>query len=377
MANLNNPINSVTKYRGLGAAVVGLSNLQEILERSGLNWRTISLPMQIVGKTQTRPSGFRSLVRSDNGEELGVSTSSYKPVHNEQIVGSMLKAAEVAGGIELERIGSLDGGRRVWAIGTVPKTSFDLPIDPMWEQAMRNNPDHGWIKDDKTVLKVLMGSGHVPGTAWSLDFMAERQICTNGAKITHMMARFRMVHSATFDVNRTVEIQRMIANSHVAFEKYGQKALAMRESRVTDAIGKAFTVQLMQPELVKKAVKDGQLPTQVLDAGTVGGHYNGISTPHLLEAVEGAVKVNFFDPQTFSRPVNRVLELVNTQPGAAMAAGTLWNRYNAVTYFVDHERGRSADSGLNAAFFGDGAQLKQQALELADQYAYVLRGGRR
>lgn len=367
MATLNG-----VKYRGLGADVVGVNDLKQILVRSGLDWKTVSLPMQIVGKTGTRPSEYRSLVRSDNGNELGVSTGSYKPVHNEQIVESMLKAAEVAGGVQLERIGSLDGGRRVWAIGTLPKAAFDLPVDPMWEQAMIDRPDHGWIKDDKTVLKMLIGSGHVPGVALSIDFLAERQICTNGAKITKFMSRFRMVHSATWTPAHAVQIQSMVKNSHVAFAKYGEMARDMRETRLNEIEAQAFTVQLMQPELVKDAVKEGKLDREILSGGTVGQHYNGINTPALVEV---ATKVNFFDPATFSRPVKRVLELVNQQPGAAMAAGTLWNRYNAVTYFVDHERGRSADTGLNAAWFGDGAQLKDQALDLAGQYAYVLRKG--
>jgi len=372
MAAANNVINGA-KYRGLGASVVGLSNLEQILNTSQLNWKTVSLPMLIQGKTQTRPSGFRSLVRSDNGEELGVATAGYKPVHNRQIVESMLQAAEIVGGVELERLGPLDGGRRVWGIGTVPNYAFTLPVDNMWRQAMQTNLDHGWVQDDKTVLKVLFGSGHVPGMAFSISFMAERLICTNGAKITWIFGNFRMVHSATFGQQHKTQIKGLMARAETAFEAYAMKASAMRETRVNEAVGRAFTVQLMQPELVVKAVEEGRVTEKVLD--TKGDNYNGINTPLLLEAATR--KVDFFDPETFSRPVNRVLELVNSQPGAPMAAGTLWNRYNAVTYFVDHERGRSADTGLNAALFGDGAQLKDQALDLAGQYAYVLRGGAR
>jgi len=369
----NNVINGV-KYRGLGASVVGLSNLQQILQVSGLDWKTVSMPMLIQGKASNRPSAFRSLVRSDNGEELGVSTATYKPQHNEQIVGSMLQAADLAGGVQLERIGALDGGRRVWAIGTVPNCSFDLPVDDVYNRLMESNPNHGWIKGDNTVLKILMGSGHVPGTAWSIDFVAERQICTNGAKITRMLGRFRMIHSATFGDMHKTQLKQMMNAAPAAFAKYGAKALEMRQTVTPEVLGRAFTVQLMQPELIKKAVEAGDLPKEITDGGTVRTHFNGIDTENLINY---ATKVDFFDPSTFSRPVNRVLEVVNSQPGAPMAAGTLWNRYNAVTYFVDHERGRSADTGLNAAFFGDGATLKDQAFDLAGQYAYVLRGGAR
>lgn len=365
--NVNVIDGKVNKYRGMGADVSTLSDVPTILDRAKMDWKTVSMPMLIQGKGANRPSGFRSLVRSDNGEELGVSTPDYKPVHNEQIVRSMLIAASEAGGVQLERIGCLDGGRRVWGIGTVPNTSFVLPVDDAWEQLMRNNPLHGWIKGDKTVLKVLIGSGHVPGTAFTIDFQAEREICTNGAKITKIVGRFRLVHSAEFSVHHRMQIRRMMDGAFQHFRTYEQKAIAMRNTHVETAVGTAFTVQLMQPELIVNAVKEGRAPEALLS--TKGDNFGGINTPLLLNE---AVKVDFFDPQTFSRPVNRVLELVNSQPGAPMAAGTLWNRYNAVTYFVDHERGRTADSGLNAAFFGEGAQIKDQALDLASQYAMVL-----
>ena len=46
--------------------------------------------------------------------------------------------------------------------------------------------------------------------------------------------------------------------------------------------------------------------------------------------------------------------------------GTAWGLVNAVTEFVDHHRrARSQDYRLDSAWFGQGAQLKQQALQRA------------
>lgn len=48
------------------------------------------------------------------------------------------------------------------------------------------------------------------------------------------------------------------------------------------------------------------------------------------------------------------------------ARGTAWGLVNAVTEFVDHERrARSTDNRLDSAWFGTGAQIKQQALTQA------------
>jgi len=50
----------------------------------------------------------------------------------------------------------------------------------------------------------------------------------------------------------------------------------------------------------------------------------------------------------------------------ASSAGTAYGLLNAVTEFVDHERqARSTDNRLDSAWFGQGAALKQKALEQA------------
>ncbi|HDK9341556.1 TPA: DUF932 domain-containing protein [Staphylococcus aureus] len=50
------------------------------------------------------------------------------------------------------------------------------------------------------------------------------------------------------------------------------------------------------------------------------------------------------------------------------ARGTAWGLLNAVTEFVDHEhRARSTEYRLGSAWFGQGAQIKQRALDTALQ----------
>lgn len=50
------------------------------------------------------------------------------------------------------------------------------------------------------------------------------------------------------------------------------------------------------------------------------------------------------------------------------AKDTAWGLLCAVTEFVDHERqARSSENRLDSAWFGNGAQMKQKALEQALQ----------
>ena len=50
------------------------------------------------------------------------------------------------------------------------------------------------------------------------------------------------------------------------------------------------------------------------------------------------------------------------------ASGTAWGLLNAVTEFVDHEkRARNQENRMDSAWFGQGASLKQRALDHALQ----------
>jgi hypothetical protein len=71
------------------------------------------------------------------------------------------------------------------------------------------------------------------------------------------------------------------------------------------------------------------------------------------------------------RALKKVQSLYEGQgKGAAMdsASGTAWGLLNAVTEYVDHEkRARSQEYRLDSAWFGQGAALKQRALDHALQ----------
>ena len=61
---------------------------------------------------------------------------------------------------------------------------------------------------------------------------------------------------------------------------------------------------------------------------------------------------------------NGILEAIDSSPGAQLstARNTLWGAVNGVSYYVDHVRGRSQDTRLFGAWFGQGDQLKRQAV---------------
>jgi hypothetical protein len=75
-------------------------------------------------------------------------------------------------------------------------------------------------------------------------------------------------------------------------------------------------------------------------------------------------QLNTYKP---SRGFKRVMELFD---GAGMGAsnhgvyGTKWGLLNAVTQYIDHERGHNVDNRMNNAWFGQGNRIKAHAEEL-------------
>lgn len=382
MAQINN-----ARFRGLGAQVDPNDSSEAILAQTGLGWTTAKRDMLIQGLHGTRPSAFKALCRSDDGYELGVCTEEYKPIHNREMIAAMKRFAD-AGEMTITHVGALDHGRRIFA-------SVDMhgafSLEPTGRQLTpeRALAIHGQTFDsispedrarlDRTELRGIMGSGHVTGISFTFEGLAERLVCLNGAMISRSAkSRFSMRHVLDFDSRAEVRLRQCIQEIKWEFARYHESAEQLRSAVWSPEVTRAFICELLAPAFLKEAV------TLALGAGV---------QPKLIEASKNASLDEFLGKTgaflkagevsrynggreevlaRITRPAARVLDLVQAQPGADLADGTAWNAYNAVTYYVDHERGRGESSAVESSLFGQGSNLKQEALELALAYSEVL-----
>jgi hypothetical protein len=308
----------------------------------------------------TKPSRFKALIRSDDGYEIAPCTDSYIPIQNRELMEAFFQVAGDAG-VRITSAGLLYGGARVFAVARMP-ASFDLPVGAAWAEAMRRNPDHGWVEQDTTVLQIVMSTGHEPGQKARFHAVACRLVCSNSARITEMLGTVAIAHRGNGARMRLREVGRSINQAVDQFRAYQRKAEILRDTKSSPELDRAYVIQLMAPELFAAVVAETRERLRQAHPGGLGG-------PDLLNAVVERTHAARFDEALHVRSVAAVLDAIQTQPGAAMGSGSLWNSYNGVTYQVDHRSGHNLDAAVESSLYGQGDKLKLRAMDLALAYA--------
>ena len=298
-----------TPWHGLGNVLPPQQSLDIWLQAAGMDWTIEQSDVMFNVASDAlhiRPySDSKVLYRSDTLAPLSVVSSRYNVVQPHEVLHFYQDLVE-AGGFELETAGSLKGGRKLWALA---KTGQDLKL-----------------KGNDLVKSYLLLATSCDGTlCTTAQFTSLRVVCNNTLQMALRGATgaIKVPHSTQFDA-AAVKESLGLGLSHWDEFKIQTKALAQRPVAPEEAL-RFFSDLLAQP----------------LDEENI----------------------------ILTKPVQRLHELYQ---GAGMGSelassrNTAWGLVNAVTEYVDHHRrARSQDHRLDSAWFGQGAQLKSQALSQA------------
>lgn len=341
-------------FRGLALPIVDTSSVEGVMAQVGLNWEVCERPVTYMmpgsDMVQTFPER-KILVRCDTGKAIEVVSKGFQ-VHQNKDVVTGLKAVADAGGVKLDSGGELDGGGRIFLSGTVDR-KFDAG------QAKKVG--------DLVQLRYTITGGHKPGTPTTMKAQAMRLWCMNGATMVAGQCTVRVTHQQKLDAVSLRRLEAFLTETQDEFTRYQAKAVKLMGTVIPYEVNQAFVLELLEEDLLEKVMRDNSVITsdrahkftgaQVL-AEVVERSERGLLKPLQLAANTGKL----------GRTAQEILRVTNTQPGAATAMGTMWNALNAVTYHVDHVRGRNADSAVDSALFGEGDRLKTSALALAMDY---------
>jgi len=294
-------------WHGLGKQVLPDLTPEQMLYEAGLDWSVEKIPAFAEVNGEKVAINKSALVRSSDSKVLDVVGDDWNPVQNAEAFGFFADFVS-EGNMEMHTAGSLKGGQLVWALAKVKDESFEL------------------FGDDRVDSYLLFSNPHMYGKSIDVRFTPIRVVCNNTLTLSlgsGSKNSVKVSHRTQFDAE---QVKETMGIASFKMNEYKDAALLMASKRYTEDTKNEYLERVF-PVL-------GEAKRKERSKGATG-----------------------------------VLDILETQPGAQYGEGTFWQLFNGVTYYVDHEMGRNADNRMSAAWFGSGVKKKQDAINLALEYA--------
>lgn len=301
-----------TPWHGLGNQLSAHEPIEVWARQAGMDWQIHEAPVRFMtdtagsmGEIESFPEN-KVLFRSDTKSPLSVVSQRYKVVQPSEILEFYRDLTEVSG-FELETAGILKGGRKIWALARTGQSSM-----------LKGN--------DVSNAYVLLATACDGTLATTAQFTSIRVVCNNTLAVAlgSSTGAVKVPHSTSFDPQ---SVKRQLGISVGTWDSFMYRMKGLSERKV------------MSHE----------------------------ATNYIHRVFSNLDKTT--SQNTNERAMTKVMALFNGNgKGAELASskGTAFGLLNSVTEFVDHERrARSPDYRLESAWFGQGAALKEKALNQA------------
>lgn len=304
-----------TPWHQLGNALPEKQPIEVWAEQAGMNWRILETPVCFMAE-KAGPLGSiktfneqKVLFRSDTHKPLSVVSDRYQVVQPQEVLEFYRDLVEMSG-YELETAGVLKEGRKFWALARTGKETV--------------------LKGNDRVKGYLLLATSCDGTlATTATPTTIRVVCNNtlSIAINGASTAIKVPHRTSFDA-QAVKKQLGIAVSQWDSFMYRMKTLSERKVKSHEAMNYFLRVL----------------------CNSDGGNDNS----------KGLIN---------ERALNKVQAMYEGHGRGAeldAAKNTAWGLLCSVTEYVDHERRARNDAyRLDSAWFGQGATLKQRALDEA------------
>jgi phage/plasmid-like protein (TIGR03299 family) len=298
-------------WHGLGRHFVEAPSIEEAIAAAGLDWEVTTEPIytangEVVSAKATRRSSDQSI--------LGIVGPSYAPLQNAEafeFFRPFLESQQAT----IETAGSLRQGKRVFVLAK-------LNLDPMEV-----------VKGDVIEKYVLLSNSHDGTLAVRVGFTPIRVVCSNTMALAHNSKAsqlLRVRHTKNVSSNLE-EIQQIMNLANAEFESTADqyRLLASREINQADL-----------EKYVKLVFNSNKKLAQV------EGNVDTINNVRLINAIQPLFESG------------RGNDLKNVR-------GTMWAAYNAVSEYLQYERGSDNQARLDNMWFGQSATLNKRALDVA------------
>jgi len=300
-------------WHGISTEIKADLTVDEVLKAANLDWTVEKAPLYCTNKYIEIPNKF-GLVRSSDNKILDIVGKDYKPTQN-KLAFEFFEEFVKAGDMHLETAGSLDGGKMIWGLAKLHE-EFS-------------------IKKDKIKSYLLLTNPHVYGVSINAALVNVRVVCNNTLQralkeIGKNENVFKMTHSREFSSEIQKEAKETIGIAKEKIIEFKANMTTLTKTKVDEEQAKYYIMRLLSPESM---VEEGEEEKSLNRNGTK--------------------VLNYF--------------LEGNTPGGDLetAEGTAWGLFNATTYFLTHEPGKSGEKRLMKDFYGYNGLLKRKALSLA------------
>ena len=299
-------------WHGLGNPLSPKQPLEVWAKQAGMDWHIEKADVRFVAGSENLGSihvfpDQKVLYRSDTKAPLSIVSRRFQVVQPAEILEFYRDLTEV-GGFELETAGVLKEGRKLWALARTG-------------QAVS-------LKGRDRVNGYLLLATACDGTlATTAQFTSVRVVCNNTLAIAlgDSTGAVKVGHRSQFDAQA---VKRQLGIAISSWDGFMVRMKALAERKVSDAAAEAFLRRVLT------------YPT---------------SNPELVATNDRAIKA-----------VHALYTGQGQGSTLSSAAGTAWGLLNGITEYVDHHRrARSTMHRLDAAWFGQGAAIKQKAWDEA------------
>lgn len=307
-------------WHGLGISLPETCDSDRLRELV-FNWTADKRKLFMRNEAGATPSvevtDYVGLVRSDNGGQLAVVSREYGVVQYADAL-SLLDAASVSGQTKYITAGTLDSGRRAWALATIPSATRE-------------------VAGSEIKPYLLLSTSHDGTLALQCQFTPVYVVCNNtltAALGSSNKNKISLKHTKNVTARLAV-VKELVQNATAYFGAFSEQALTMARTQYSEQSFRQLVATLF-PVPAKATTAQEQFDSAAAEAQRA-----------TLRLFQGG------------------------QKAANNAPGTTWAAFNAVTEFIDHHQRRKgadeyalAENRFAGTMFGNGAAIRQKALDM-------------
>lgn len=290
-------------------SVPKLLTVAQAMEAGGLNWTVSRRPLVTGDDDALKVPEHYATVRDDTKDVLGVVGKQYTLIQNRDAF-SFFDFALGENAATIESVGVIGKGERVFAVARIPDIVEIAPGDPV---------EHF----------ILLVTSHDGSSSLQAVFTPTRLLCQNMLAATLKTAKQSVRLKHTKNVSESIKVAHTVLYQERLYWQRIQGAFKYMAGRDADSDRLKEVLEEMFPSRVDSETQQ---------------EYVAAQTQESRERVEA-----LFDGEAL---------------GADKAGHTDWGIYNAITYYIDHERNNRVGTRWESSIWGTGKAMRQKAFDI-------------